>query len=299
MNWHCTTTLQDSFTIDCMAVSANGEILACAGYDVLSIWHLPTRQRLHALQAHDDQIRDLALTANGHILISASASEPVSMGRLNIWDTQTGQALNTWEEKTCDWISVALHPNGNILAVGTDEYYGPPAIHLWNLDSFESLGTLAYFRGSIRSLTFSPDGETLAATTGCDVQLCNTSTGTILHTFSEHQDVVEHVIFNTDGSKLISSSSMDQTIRVWNLETGRQDSIIPLHDRCLSTIALNSTDQHLVSNSNQDIQLWDMTTNHLIGHLAGHAQSVTAVLFSQQKVISSSEDGSIKIWTQS
>lgn len=299
MNWHYTTTLQDSFAIDCMAVSANGEILACAGYDVLSIWHLPTRQRLHTLKAHNDQIRELALTADGHILISASASEPVSMGRLNVWDTQTGQALNTWEEKTCDWISVALHPNGNILAVGTDEYYGPPTIYLWNLDSLESLGTLAHFRGSIHSLAFSPDGKTLAAATGCDVQLCDASTGTILHTFSEHQDVVECVIFNTDGSKLMSSSSMEPSIRVWNLETGQQDCIISPHDRCLSTIALDSTDQHLASHSNQDIQLWDMTTNHLIGHLSGHTQPVTAVLFVQQEVISSSEDGSIRIWTQS
>lgn len=245
MNWRCTTTLQESFAIDCMAVSANGEILACAGYDVLSIWHLPTRQRLHTLQAHDDQIRDLALTANGHILISASASEPVAMGRLNVWDTQMGQALNTWEEKTCDWISVALHPHGNILAVGTDEYYGPPAIHLWNLESFESLGTLTRFKGSIRSLTFSSDGKTLAATAGCDVKLCDASTGTILHTLSEHQDVVERVIFNADGSKLISSSSMDQMIRVWNSETGRQECIISPHDRFLSTMALDSTEQHL------------------------------------------------------
>ena len=282
-----------------MAVSANGETFACAGYNVLSIWHLPTRQRLHTLHAHDDQIRDLALTANGHILISASASEPVSMGKLHVWETQTGQSLSAWEEKTCDWISVALHPNGNILAVGTDEYYGPPAIHLWNLDRFESLGTLARFSGSIHSLTFSPDGTTLAAAAGCDVQLCDASTGTLLHTFSQHQDVVERVIFDADGSQLISSSSMDQTIRAWNLETGHPDCIISAHDRFLSTIALDTADQCLASNSNQDIQLWDMTTNLLMGHLSGHTQPVTTVLFTQQEVISSSKDGSIKIWAQS
>lgn len=52
MDWECVLTLTEYFTIYCIAISSNSEILASAGYGKISIWHLPSRQRLHSLIAH-------------------------------------------------------------------------------------------------------------------------------------------------------------------------------------------------------------------------------------------------------
>lgn len=296
MNWQCIATLTELFAVDCIAVSADKKILASAGYNSLSIWHLPSCQRLHTITAHDDEICGVALTLDGRILVSASASEPTSCGVIKVWNTETGQELATWEEETAASISIAIHPNGEILAVGTDDYYAKPAINLWNLNTLVNSRTLVKYKGTIKSLAFSPDGKIIAAASGCDVQLCSL-TGQIVHTLTDHVDVVEYVVFSPNGEQLASSSCMDRTIRVWNLSTGKQDYIISAPSGYPSYVSFSLDGKMLASNSHEcDIQLWDIAKRELLCTLSGHSEPITTILFSQQELISSSSDRTVKIW---
>ncbi|OCQ94446.1 hypothetical protein BCD64_07120 [Nostoc sp. MBR 210] len=283
-----------------MTISANGEILASAGYGQISIWHLPSFQRLYSLTAHDDEIRNLAITADGRILVSASASEPTSIGLVKVWNTLTGEELGSWTEKTGASIAISLHPNNKTLAVGTDFYYEKPAINLWNLETLKSLGKLAKFRDGIDSLAYSPDGNTIAVAVGCDIQICN-MTGQILFKLTDHMDVIECIVFSPDGRKLASSSGMDQTVRLWNLQTGKQDYCISTtDDDCYpSSIAFSPDGKILASNSYEhNIQLWDVETGGLICSL-GQSEQISSVLFSQEGRLISRSDSNINIWSKS
>ncbi|BAY17312.1 WD-repeat protein [Anabaenopsis circularis NIES-21] len=297
MDWECVLTLTEYFTIYCIAISSNSEILASAGHGKISIWHLQSRQRLHSLIAHDDEIHHLSLTADGRILVSASASEPTAIGLVKVWNTLTGEELGSWTEKTGSSIAIALHPEGKILAVGTDFYYEKPAINLWNLETLISLGTLAKFRDDINSLAYSPDGENIAVAVGCDIQICN-MTGQILFKLTAHMDVIECVVFSPDGKKLVSSSGIEQTIRLWNFQTGKQDYCISTTDYgCYpSSIAFSPDGKTLASNSYEhNIQLWNVKTGELICNL-GQSEQITSVQFAQKGMLISSSDRTIQIW---
>jgi WD40 repeat protein len=49
--------------------------------------------------------------------------------------------------------------------------------------------------------------------------LWDVSTGASIHTFEGHQNVIHTVVFNADNT-LIASSSADETIRIWDVQTG-------------------------------------------------------------------------------
>ena len=82
-------------------------------------------------------------------------------------------------------------------------------------EEFSLLRTLTGHSNSVISMSFSPDGQTLASSSGDKtIKLWNLSTGQVLRTLTGHSDNVYSVSFSPDGQTLASSSG-DKTIKLW------------------------------------------------------------------------------------
>ncbi len=74
--------------------------------------------------------------------------------------------------------------------------------------------------GTVRSVSFSPDGKLIASgSEDKTVKIWDVATGTILRSIRGHGNSVTSVFFSPD-SKFVISSSKDKTVRIWDVETG-------------------------------------------------------------------------------
>ncbi|MEO1394928.1 MAG: NB-ARC domain-containing protein [Cyanobacteria bacterium J06634_5] len=160
--------------------------------------------------------------------------------------------------------------------------------------------------GSIRTMSFSPDGQVLATgDTNSEIWLWQTAfspaSGDIkshISTLQGHQNWVCSVAFSPDGNRLVSGSA-DRTIRLWNAHTGECLQTLTGHENWVMSVAFSPDGNRLVSGSaDRTIRLWDAHTGECLQTLTGHGHGVWSVAFSPDgtQLVSGSADRTIRLW---
>ena len=72
--------------------------------------------------------------------------------------------------------SISFSPDGNLLAVGTND----GRIQLWEVSSGTLIRSLKGHYGAVEDVTFSPSGELLASGSGLDVRLWRVADGELI-----------------------------------------------------------------------------------------------------------------------
>lgn len=122
----------------------------------------------------------------------------------------------------------------------------------------------------------------------------------IRHTFAGHDQDIYSLDFARNG-KHIASGSGDRTVRVWDIDSGRE--ILNLHiEDGVTTVAMSPDGQYVAAGSlDKSVRVWDTRSGYLIERLDGndgHKDSVYSVAFapSGRELVSGSLDKTIKMW---
>lgn len=257
--------------------SPNNTTFAVGGKNgLLQLWNVSTRKQLLTLAGHTGNVNALAFTADGTRLASGSEDNSIKL-----WDARTGTLLLNFAEhvnfgKKLEYENHTLasaelvnnlmfSPDGRTLASAS----ALGTIWLWDLNKGNLLTTLtAHEAGSHElaevsldkiGLAFSSD-STLLASGGMDgqVMVSGVSENPIPLIFTgQHAWRVGALAFSPDGKRLVSSSK-DNSIRLWDVETGVAHAVLSGHVADVNALAFSADGLTLISGSTDGtILLWD------------------------------------------
>ncbi len=117
-------------------------------------------------------------------------------------------------------------------------------------------------------------------------------------TFRGHTSQVRSVAWSPDGKRILSGSN-DNTLKVWDAETGQELLSLKGHTAFVTSVAWSPDGKRIVSGSwDNMLKIWDVNKKREISSLKGHTLFVISVAWSPdgKRIVSGSADGTMKVW---
>ena len=197
--------------------SPDGRLLATGDREgVLAIWDAASGHRLKTFQ-HESRACTVAFHPGGK-LIAVGCSDQ----KIYIWDTDRDSCINVLAGHANEVWALAYTRNGRFLFSGSDDN----TVRVWDPDRAACLHVLDEHTGWIQTLAINR-AQTILATGSQDKtidvwdlsRLGRDGPPRLARRLAGHRARVTAVCFSPDG-RLIVSSSLDETIRLWQVATG-------------------------------------------------------------------------------
>ncbi|MFD5491347.1 AAA family ATPase [Streptomyces sp. NPDC127091] len=224
------------------------------------------------LDGHEDTVRDIAWSADGRLLATASRD-----GTARVYEAESGRQLCVLP---CDGAmveSVSFSPDGSRLATaGRDQ-----VVRVWDVASGAPVRQLTGTGDIGRQVAWSPDGTRVAATFKDQVtRVWEAGTGHLVRELRGHTGDVWGVAWAPDGSRL-ATASHDRTVIVWDAATGAATTTLTGHTEFVEGIAWSPDGECLATGSgDHTARIWDARTGALRLLLRGHTDYVWNPAFS-------------------
>jgi WD40 repeat protein len=260
--------------------------IACGGDDgQLWVWDLDDETCIAQWQT-PSRIWAIAPSADGRLLATGHDDQTV-----RIWDRQTQQCLRTFTGHQAriwdvDW-------RGELLISGSEDQ----TVRLWNSQSGQCLQSLRGYTNWVCSVGFGEEQHPISAYEDGTIRIW-TQSQHLPQTLTGHRGQV-WAIASHPQSPYFASSGEDQTVRLWNAQTGRCEKVLQGHSTRVWTVALSPTGQQIASGSgDRTVKLWDVATGQCSHTCEGHGNRVWALAYSTDGAMLASGgcDRSIKLW---
>lgn len=256
-----------------------------------------------------------------------------SQGIITLWNSLTGQCIQTLEGQPESIRGVAFSGDGAILASVANK-----GVQLWDTEAGTLISTLDDTH-DFNTIAFTSDGEKLltvtfsfllcvrdlknitdskiidglqgvnggAVTLSANAQTIAVCSSHIIKTWDITEtrcsrkstiDCIEvpNAVALSDDGQIVSSANYD--IRIFDTATGELLLHIEEYGLQVNSLAFSTDKKVLASGSGFKISLWDLNTGHRIQILNDHRQQVTALAFlgTSNVLVSGSTDCTMRLW---
>lgn len=174
---------------------------------------------VQTFEGHQATIRSIAFSPDGSQILSASDDTQIIL-----WNTETGEQIRSYDAHTDAVWSVSFNADGSqFLSASRDTLI----IH-WETETGNILNRLLGHQTGVRAVAFHPDGlhavsgaGDIATTGGAeDYELLywDVSEASVLREMPGHSETIRSLMFNSDGSYILSASD-DSHVILWHADT--------------------------------------------------------------------------------
>lgn len=241
----------------------------------------------------------VAFSPDGELLAAGNLCNEVLL-----WNADAGQLIpfKSLREHSSQVLTVAFSPDGKLFASGSEN-----EIILWDATNWQILTSISGKGGVIKSVAFSPNGETLAYLAHFGVEdhnsvfLWNVASNQLIGEPLQGLDGYRgKIIFSPDGKAMIIGYNK---IIMWDVESGQTIVERTPLDFDVIAMALSPDGKKLATGSENEIgdgiYLWDTVGIQPLGEqLGNYSGSVSALAFSPDgKILAvGSFDNTISRW---
>jgi WD40 repeat protein len=282
--------------ISALAISPDGEIVATGTLKgFIYLWRVSDGSVINISYAHHDgAVWGLVFSHDGETLISSASDKSIKLWQVSDWDL-----LHTIETQ-CEAFDLAISPDGDKLAASFDCLSGE-GIKIWDLTYGTLLQTLGNQSDGTQSITFSPDGQLLAAGGWRKLQIWRLSDGLLMHNFSgiEESSGDLAVAFSPDGKTLISGGEYD-AIRIWNPSNGSLERKIRIEFSGSNPVFFPDGESFMVGLWDGKIKRWNISNGRAIETLNRPSMGVEFLALSADGTVLASSDARLtRVWAVS
>jgi WD40 repeat protein len=283
-----------SDAVTSVSVTPDGRRAVSASVDrTLRVWDLKTGACLRTLEGHASLVRSVSVTPDGRRAMSGSDDKT-----LRVWDLATAECLPGLEAHVKLVSKVSVTPDARRAISASHD----GTMRVWDLATGACLRKLEGETGRIRGMSVTPDG--LRAVSGggnllaeTAMQVWDLETGRCLFELDGHTDAVTSVSVTPDGRRVVSGSR-DETLRVWDLETGA-DPLILRHSDWVTCVSVTPDGRRAVSGSrNKTLRVWNLEKGVSLRTLEGHRGGVTCVSVTPdgRRAVSGCRGRELRVW---
>lgn len=252
--------------VEKIAISPDGAWVACTdGTTAVYVWDVASQQLRTTFDAVLDEtqrhyprpVTSLALSPDGTWL--STVARTVSQ-----WNVATGQPRTPQAGGPYIANSVAISPDGHWLATASQN------VHIWDTATGEEHHTIETDHpNEVAFVTFSPDGTWLATAGGLDdrrVRVWDATNGQLrFSVLTDHSGVSSVAIapgggwFATVGTDYTIKGRWDDTIQLWDAETGEQITTLGGESLKVLCVAVSPDETWLAAGDRDgSIRIWDL-----------------------------------------
>jgi RNA polymerase sigma factor (sigma-70 family) len=241
----------------------------------LLVRNIERRWEVLCFKGHTDAVAAAVLSPDGRLVLSAGRSE----SNPRLWDVKTGKELRQFHGHT-SWVwSVAFTPDGKrAISAGVD------GMRLWEVETGKELRRFGFPLVDLKpGLEQGRFGFPLVDLKPGQEQQ-----------FGGHTRQVYRVVISADGHRALSGSQ-DRTVRLWDVDTGKELGCFSQHGDEILSVALSPDGQRAVSTSaDNTMRLWEVDKGKVLHQLPG----ARCAVFSPdgRHVLSGGPDKFLRLW---
>jgi WD40 repeat protein len=242
----------DHTAVFSIALSPNGKTVASgSGNGKVRLWDVETEKVVAKWTGNTGAAMSLCWSVDGERVVSGYID-----GTIQVWDIESDTVLGPIETGHRSVSVVIYSPDTTKIATGG---FNEDALKIWDAKTGNLLSTIQH-DSQVCSLAWTSDQKKLITGSLRSIRIFDTATWQPIAILAGHDNFVSALSL-LQNDRLLASGSVDNTVRLWNLDTNLQVGPLLVNEATVESAAISADGKRLVTGcGDNNVYVWDIHT---------------------------------------